>query len=78
MIEYAEPFDRVRTHALWSHPVVVVRFLEGAKGSLVVVEVDLNIDRVGNEEKSLRAVIYLPMSGTKLKDLSPLMKIGIL
>jgi hypothetical protein len=78
VIEYAVPFDRVRTHGLGSYPVVVVRFLEGVKGSLVEVVVDLNVDRVGNEGKSLRAVIYLPMSGTKSKGLSPLMKIGIL
>ena len=79
MIEYAVPFDRVRSHGLGknSYPVVL-RFLEDVKGSLVEGVVDLNIDRVVNEGKSLRVVIYLPMSGTESRGLSPLTRIGIL
>lgn len=79
MIGYAAPFDRVRIHGLRNYyPVVCLRFLEGVKGSLVEAVVDLNIDRVGNEGKSLKVVIYLPMSGTNSKGLSPMTRIGIL
>ena len=76
MTEYAAPFDRVRTHCLGNHPVLI--FLEDVKGSLVKKVVDLNIGRVGNEEKSLRVVIYLPMPGTKSKGLNLLTRIEIL
>ena len=80
MIEYAAQFDRVRTHGLGNHyyPVVVLRFLEDAKGYMVEGVVDLSIGRVGNEGKSLKVVIYLLMSGTKSKGLSLLTRIGIL
>jgi hypothetical protein len=74
--EYAVPFDRVRTHGLGNYPVL--RFLEDVKGSLVEGVVDLNIGRVGNEGKSPKVVIYLPMSGTKSKGLNLLTRIGIL
>jgi hypothetical protein len=50
VIEYAVPFDRVRTHGLGNYSVL--RFLEDVKGSLVEGVVDLNIGRVGNEGKS--------------------------
>ena len=78
MTEYATPFDRVRIHNGLRSYLVVLRFLVDVEGNLVKVVVDLNIDRVGNEEKSLRVVIYLPMFGTRSKDLSRLMRIGIL
>jgi hypothetical protein len=75
--EYAAPFDRVRTHGLENYPVVL-RFLEDVKENLVEGVVDLNIGRVGNEGKSPKVVIYLPMSGTKSKGPTPLTRIGIL
>ena len=78
MTEYATPFDRVRIHNDLRSYLVVLRFLVDVEGNLVKVVVDLNIDRVGNEEKSLRVVIYLPMFETRSKDLSRLMRIGIL
>ena len=78
MTECAAPFDRVRIHGLDNYLLVVLRFLVDVRGSLVVVVVDLNIDRVGNEGKSQRVVIYLPMCGTKTRGLSPSMRIGIL
>ena len=83
MIGYAALFDRVRIHGLAKyhhHPVdvVVLGFWEDVKGNLVEVVVDLNVDRVGNEGKSLRVVIYLPMSGIKSKALNLLTRIGIL
>jgi hypothetical protein len=75
VIGYAAPFDQVRIHGgLKNYPLVV----EDVKGSLVVGVVDLNIDRVGSERKSLKVVIYLPMSGTKTKGLSPSTRTGIL
>ena len=56
MIEYATPFDRVCIHnSLRNYLVDVLRFLVDVKGNPVTVVVGLNIDRVGNEEKSLRA-----------------------
>jgi hypothetical protein len=75
--EYAAPFDRVRIQGLENYHFVL-RSLGDVKGSLVEGVVDLNIDRVGNEGKILRVVIYLPMSGTESKGLSPLTRIGIL
>ena len=78
MTECAAPFDRVRIHGLDNYLLVVLRFLVDVRGNLVVVVVDLYIDRVGNEGKSLRVVIYLPMTGTKTRGLSPLMRIEIL
>ena len=77
MTECVAPFDRVRIHGLDNYLLVPI-FLVDVRGSLVVVVVDLNIDRVGNEGKSLRVVIYLPMCGIKTRGLSPLMRIGIL
>ena len=76
MIGYAAPFDRVRIHGYLV--VVVLRYLEDVKGRLVEAVVDLSIDRVGNERKSLRGVIYLPMSGTTSTGLSPSRRIGTL
>ena len=52
--------------------------LKDVKEKLVEEVVDLNIGRVGNEGKSLRVAIYLPMSGTKSEGLSLLTRIGIL
>ena len=78
MTECVAPFDRVRIHGLDNYLLVVLRFLVDVKGSLVEEVVDLNIDRVGDEGKSLRVVIYLPMCGTKTRGLSPLMRIEIL
>ena len=77
MTEYAAPFDRVRIQGSGNYHFVL-RYLGDVKGSLVEGVVDLNIDRVGNEGKILRVVIYLPMSGTESKGLSPLTRIGIL
>ena len=73
MIGCVAPFDRVR-----SHVVVVLRFLEDGEGSVVEGVVDLNIGRVGDVGRSLRAVNYLLMCGTKPEGLSLLMRIGIL
>ena len=77
MTKYVAPFDRVRTHDLGNYPVVL-RFLEDVKENLVAGVVDLHIGRVENEGKSLKVVIYLPMSETKSKRLSPLTRLGIL
>ena len=79
MTKYVAPFDRVRTHDLGNYPVVL-RFLEDVKENLRLVAgvVDLHIGRVENEGKSLKVVIYLPMSETKSKRLSPLTRLGIL
>jgi hypothetical protein len=70
--EYVAPFDRVRTH----DPVLIC--LGDVEEHLGVEVVDLNVDRVGNEERSLRVVIYPPMSGTNSMDLNLLTRIGIL
>ena len=76
MTGYVAPFDRVRTHGLENYSVL--RFLEDVKGSLVEGVVELNIGRVGDEGKSLKVVIYLPMSGTNSKGLNLLTRKGIL
>ena len=77
MTKYVAPFDRVRTHDLGNYPVVLI-FLEDVKENLVAGVVDLDIGRVENEGKSLKIVIYLPMSETKSKSLSTLTRLGIL
>ena len=75
MIGYATLFDRVRIRkcypgVLTSSEDVIERLVEGVG--------DLNIDRVENEERSLRVVIYLPMSGTNSRDPSLLKRTEIL